>query len=184
MERTFWAMRFPSRSAESASVMPRKLTFMLSGAVRGEQFEVNHRPRSQPLLRPPLARLPPRLRALATRCRGAAVADGPKSFELLKTETGSVPVPKAIALRVEDIGHLHRRLGHTSGSVWQSGTWSPLPAITIGSLKAAVLLPDWSHRAISSATSWFRPAANGDQSIAATYNGRLQEGGVLITVQN
>ena len=49
---------------------------------------------------------------MAPKCRGAAVADGPKSFELLKTETGSVPVQKAIALRVEDIGHLHGGFGH------------------------------------------------------------------------
>ena len=45
--------------------------------------------------------------------RGAAARNGPESFELLKAETRLVPVQEAIALRAEDVGHLHGGPGHS-----------------------------------------------------------------------
>jgi hypothetical protein len=47
----------------------------------------------------------------AERC-GAAVPDGAMGLELLKIETASIPVQEAIALRAEDVGHLHGRSRH------------------------------------------------------------------------
>jgi hypothetical protein len=44
---------------------------------------------------------------MTTQRRGAAVADGSEGLELLKVEAGSIPVQEAIALRAEDVGHLH-----------------------------------------------------------------------------
>jgi len=44
---------------------------------------------------------------MTTQSRRAAVRDGPEGFELLIVETASIPVQEAIALRAEDVGHLH-----------------------------------------------------------------------------
>ena len=39
-------------------------------------------------------------------------SDGAMGLELLKIETASIPVQEAIALRAEDVGHLHGRSRH------------------------------------------------------------------------
>ncbi len=44
--------------------------------------------------------------------RCAAALDGPESLELLKIETFFVPVQEAVALRAEDVGHLHGGPAH------------------------------------------------------------------------
>ena len=71
------------------------------------------------------------------------------------------------------------------GSVSQSGTLSPLPAITIGGVKAAVSFAGL----VAPGEFQFNVAvpsgvANGDQSIIATYNGRTSQVGTLITIHN
>jgi uncharacterized protein (TIGR03437 family) len=72
-----------------------------------------------------------------------------------------------------------------SGSVTQSGTLSPLPVIRIGAVAATV------NFAGLVAPGQFQlnvvvPAslANGDQPIAATYNGMTTQAGTLITIQH
>src|SRR5690242_9210501 len=49
---------------------------------------------------------------VAAQRRGPAVADGAERFRLLIAEAGAVTVQKTIALRAEDVGHLHGRPGH------------------------------------------------------------------------
>ena len=47
----------------------------------------------------------------AQRSRAAAL-NGPKGLELLKIEALLVPVQEAVALRPEDVGHLHGGSAH------------------------------------------------------------------------
>jgi uncharacterized protein (TIGR03437 family) len=73
----------------------------------------------------------------------------------------------------------------TSGSVSQSGTLSPLPAITIGGVKAAVSFAGL----VAPGEFQFNVVvpsglSNGDQSITATYSGQATQAGTLITIQN
>jgi uncharacterized protein (TIGR03437 family) len=70
-----------------------------------------------------------------------------------------------------------------SGSVSQSGTLSPLPAITIGGVAATVQFAglvapgEFQFNVVAPAS-----LANGDQPITATYNGLSTQTGTLITV--
>jgi uncharacterized protein (TIGR03437 family) len=72
-----------------------------------------------------------------------------------------------------------------SGSEMQSGTLSPLPAIQIGGITAKVQFAglvapgEFQFNVVIPAS-----LANGDQSIAATYNGQTTQAGTLITVHN
>jgi uncharacterized protein (TIGR03437 family) len=72
-----------------------------------------------------------------------------------------------------------------SGSVSQSGTLSPLPAITIGGVKAVVsfagLVAPGEFQFNVAVPSGF---ADGDQSIVATYSGKNTQVGMLITIHN
>ena len=43
---------------------------------------------------------------------GAAALNGTKGFELLKVEARSIPLQEAIALHVEDVGHLEGGPSH------------------------------------------------------------------------
>ncbi len=72
-----------------------------------------------------------------------------------------------------------------SGTLTQSGTLSPLPAVTIGGLPAAVQyaglgFPGEFQLNVVIPSS----LANGDQAITATYNGSTTQAGALITVHN
>src|SRR5207244_1427532 len=49
---------------------------------------------------------------MAAKSRGPAVADGAEHLRLLIAEACSVAVQKTIALRAEDVGHLHGRPCH------------------------------------------------------------------------
>jgi hypothetical protein len=51
---------------------------------------------------------------MAAQRLGAAVADGAERFQLLIAKTRSIALQKTIALRVEDIGHLHGGPVHVS----------------------------------------------------------------------
>jgi uncharacterized protein (TIGR03437 family) len=71
------------------------------------------------------------------------------------------------------------------GSVSQSGILSPLPAIMIGGVSAAVSFAGL----VAPGEFQFNVAVpssigNGDQSIVATYNGQTTQSGTLITVHN
>jgi len=72
----------------------------------------------------------------------------------------------------------------TSGSVTQSGTLSPLPVITMGGVSATVAfaglvaLGEFQFNVVVPPN-----AANGDQTIKATYSGLSTQVGTLITVQ-
>src|SRR5208283_5094777 len=50
--------------------------------------------------------------AMPTQGSGAAALNGTKGFELLKVEARSIPLQKAIALHVEDVGHLEGGPSH------------------------------------------------------------------------
>jgi hypothetical protein len=47
----------------------------------------------------------------AQRSRAAAL-NGAKGLELLKVKAPSIPIQEAVALRAEDVGHLHGGPGH------------------------------------------------------------------------
>jgi uncharacterized protein (TIGR03437 family) len=72
-----------------------------------------------------------------------------------------------------------------SGLDAQSGTLSPLPAITIGGVAATVqfaglvAVGEYQFNVVVPSN-----LANGDQSITATYNGRATQAGTLITIHN
>ncbi len=73
----------------------------------------------------------------------------------------------------------------TGGSLTQSGTLSPLPAITIGGVAATVMFAGL----VAPGEFQFNvvvpsPLANGDQPITATYNGLTTQPGTRITIQN
>ena len=59
------------------------------------------------------------------RCR-AAMLDGEEHAELQPCQPGTVPLDKAVAVRVDDIGHLERWLGHFLCSLRDRFTWSRL----------------------------------------------------------
>jgi len=67
----------------------------------------------------------------------------------------------------------------------QTGSLSPLPAITIGGVPATVqfagLVAVGQYQLNVVVPS---SLANGDQSVAATYNGRTTQAGTLITIHN
>jgi uncharacterized protein (TIGR03437 family) len=72
-----------------------------------------------------------------------------------------------------------------SGSVVQSGTLSPLPAINIGGINATVSFAGL----VTPGELQFNvvvPAslADGDQPITATYNGSSTQAGTLLTIQH
>ena len=50
--------------------------------------------------------------AMSTQGSGAAALNGTKGFELLKVEARSIPIQEAIALHVEDVGHLEGGPSH------------------------------------------------------------------------
>src|SRR5271167_1749032 len=50
--------------------------------------------------------------AMSTQGSGAAALNGTKGFELLKVEARSIPLQEAIALHVEDVGHLEGGPSH------------------------------------------------------------------------
>src|SRR5271166_1411257 len=50
--------------------------------------------------------------AMSTEGSGAAALNGTKGFELLKVEARSIPLQEAIALHVEDVGHLEGGPSH------------------------------------------------------------------------
>jgi uncharacterized protein (TIGR03437 family) len=72
----------------------------------------------------------------------------------------------------------------TSGSSTQSGTLSPLPAITIGGVAATVkfaglvAVGQYQFNVVVPSS-----LASGDQSITATYNGQTTHAGTLITIR-
>ena len=72
-----------------------------------------------------------------------------------------------------------------SGSIMQTGTLSPLPAVTIGGINAAVQFAGlvspglFQFNVVVPAT-----APSGDNALVATYNGAATQSGVLITVQH
>ncbi len=72
----------------------------------------------------------------------------------------------------------------TSGSTTQSGTLSPLPVIKIGGVAATVKFAGLVGVGQYQFNVVVPPnAANGDQTITATYNGLSTQTGTLITVQ-
>jgi uncharacterized protein (TIGR03437 family) len=71
-----------------------------------------------------------------------------------------------------------------SGSETQSGTLSPMPAITIGGVTASVTFAGLVAPGEFQFNVVVPPSlASGDQSITATYNGLTTQAGTLITVQ-
>lgn len=72
----------------------------------------------------------------------------------------------------------------TSGSVTQSGTLSPTPAVTIGGVTAAVVFAGLVSPGLFQLNVTV-PAntSNGDQAIAVTYSGLTTQAGTLLTVQ-
>src|ERR1700730_6782675 len=66
----------------------------------------------------------------AQRSRAAAL-NGPKGLELLKVEAPLIPVQEAVALRAEDVGHLHGGPVHPSFLRW----YSRLGCCTVGTLQ-------------------------------------------------
>jgi len=72
-----------------------------------------------------------------------------------------------------------------SGSVTQSGSLSPLPAIKIGGIAATVQFAGLVSVGEYQFNVVVPPSlANGDQSITATYSGQTTQAGTLITIQN
>jgi uncharacterized protein (TIGR03437 family) len=73
----------------------------------------------------------------------------------------------------------------TAGAETQSGTLSPLPAITIGGLTAQVQFAGLNVAPGEFQFNVVVPAAlaAGDQPIVATYNGQTTQMGTLVTVQ-
>src|SRR6202162_4995622 len=69
---------------------------------------------------------------VAAQSRGPAVADGAGHLPLLVAEAWPVAVQKTIALRAEDVGHLHGRLCH----VWSLA----LPLIRLNAWRASFTL--------------------------------------------
>jgi uncharacterized protein (TIGR03437 family) len=73
----------------------------------------------------------------------------------------------------------------TSGSEAQSGSLTPLPVIKIGGITATVQFAglvapgQYQFNVVIPAS-----LADGDQSIAATYNGQTTQAGTLITIQH
>jgi hypothetical protein len=53
----------------------------------------------------------------AQRSRAAAL-NGAKGLELLKVKAPSIPIQEAVALRAEDVGHLHGGSGHFGFVRW------------------------------------------------------------------
>ena len=53
----------------------------------------------------------------AQRSRAAAL-NGTKGFELLKVKASSIPIQEAVALRAEDVGHLHGGPAHFGFVRW------------------------------------------------------------------
>jgi uncharacterized protein (TIGR03437 family) len=72
-----------------------------------------------------------------------------------------------------------------SGSETQSGTLSPLPAITIGGVPAKVTFAGLNVTPGEFQFNVIVPSSlgNGDQATIATYNGMTTQAGTLITVQ-
>jgi uncharacterized protein (TIGR03437 family) len=72
-----------------------------------------------------------------------------------------------------------------SGATTQTGTLSPLPAIQIGGIAAAVQFAGLVAAGQYQFNVVVPPSlANGDQSITATYGGLTTQAGTLITIQN
>jgi uncharacterized protein (TIGR03437 family) len=70
------------------------------------------------------------------------------------------------------------------GSETQSGTLSPLPAITVGGMPATVVYAGLVFPGEYQFNVVLPAVGNGDQPISATYNGVSTPSGVLITVHN
>ena len=65
----------------------------------------------------PVTALGTSINMAAQRSRAAAL-NGAKGLELLKVEAPSIPIQEAVALRAEDVGHLHGGPAHFCRGRW------------------------------------------------------------------